>query len=212
MPMRRDESLKWETYEVAEPNGDGEHSYPFSEALAVSGGPPPVQAITKIRMLQAIGWPTAKNQLKDNLGKPLVVKKDDRIWLLKCKPSCWRLYFYVWDNETKNCLRQGGLQKNRQRRSKRRRRCPSYSRPYRCCRALHVPRWLKSTKLKSLRTNGPMTFDFILRATCCTFGDTAGCRKRRQERLWVPANLLSPALRVHKKTSQWTHCSASSRP
>ncbi len=31
-----------------------------------------------------------------DLGHALIVKKDDRIWLLKCKPSCWRLYFYVF--------------------------------------------------------------------------------------------------------------------
>ena len=29
----------------------------------------------------------------------MIVKKDDHIWLLKCKPACWRLYFYVWTNE-----------------------------------------------------------------------------------------------------------------
>ncbi len=69
---------------------------PFSETLA-SSGVLAVQATNKMRMLQDLGWPVARYGLKDNRGKRIVVKKDDVIWLLKCKPSCWRLYFYVYE-------------------------------------------------------------------------------------------------------------------
>jgi hypothetical protein len=48
-------------------------------------------------MVQELGWPEARRSLKDDHGKPLIVRKDEPIWLLKCKPSCWRLYFYVWE-------------------------------------------------------------------------------------------------------------------
>src|SRR3954447_25766874 len=51
-----------------------------------------------MRMVQEIGWPEARRRLKDDQGRPLVVKKDDVIWLLKCKPTCWRLYFYAYEN------------------------------------------------------------------------------------------------------------------
>jgi hypothetical protein len=49
-------------------------------------------------MVQELGWPSAKRCLKDDHGHPLVVKKDSVIWLLKCKPTCWRLYFCVHEN------------------------------------------------------------------------------------------------------------------
>src|ERR1700719_4469119 len=88
------------TYEVIQRDENGNHAItPFSETLAVSGVLAK-QAITKMRMLQEISWPEARNALKDDQGHRLVVSKDDRIWLLKCKPSCWRLYFYVSENAT----------------------------------------------------------------------------------------------------------------
>ena len=50
-------------------------------------------------MVQQHGWPEAKDAMKDGLGRRRIVKKGRNIWLLKCKPSCWRLYFYVWENK-----------------------------------------------------------------------------------------------------------------
>ncbi|HWH59974.1 MAG TPA: hypothetical protein VN682_20255 [Terriglobales bacterium] len=92
------------TYEIAEQNPDGEWStFPFSDSLSISGKLAK-QAITKMRMLQSVGWPAAILALIDDYGQHLIVKKDDVIWLLKCKPSCWRLYFYVrerQDNENR---------------------------------------------------------------------------------------------------------------
>jgi hypothetical protein len=97
MATRRDLSSGWTTYEVYQKDGQGNYAItPFSDALATSGKIS-AQPITKMRTVQEIGWPEAKRRLKDDHGHPLVVKKDDVIWLLKCKPTCWRLYFYVYN-------------------------------------------------------------------------------------------------------------------
>lgn len=42
----------------------------------------------------AHGWPDAITDYKHD-GKRRIARKDDVIWLLKCSPHCWRLYFYV---------------------------------------------------------------------------------------------------------------------
>jgi hypothetical protein len=98
MAERGDLSSGWKTYEVFQRDGHGEYAVtPFSDALAVSGSTP-TQAITKMRMVQELGWPEAKRVLTDDQGHHLIVQKDKVIWLLKCKPSGWRLYFYVWKN------------------------------------------------------------------------------------------------------------------
>jgi hypothetical protein len=79
MATGRDLSSGWRTYEVYQRNEQGDFaSTPFTDALCVSGTIP-VQPITKMRMLEEIGWPTAKRRLKDDRGQPLVVKKDDVI-------------------------------------------------------------------------------------------------------------------------------------
>jgi hypothetical protein len=92
-------SSGWRTYEVLQKNSDGEYSITrVSDALAISGKASK-QPIARMQMLQDIGWPEAKVAMKDSQGKCLIARKDEVIWLLKCKPSCWRLYFYVWENE-----------------------------------------------------------------------------------------------------------------
>jgi hypothetical protein len=89
-------SSGWLTYEICEKDAAGQAvGTPFSDTLAQSGKIA-AQGINKMRMVEELGWPQAKRSLKDDHGHPLVVKKDDVIWLLKCKPSCWRLYFYVY--------------------------------------------------------------------------------------------------------------------
>lgn len=52
-------------------------------------------AANKISIVEEIGWPSAKRDMRYGRGKPRIVKKSDVIWLLKCWPDCWRLYFYV---------------------------------------------------------------------------------------------------------------------
>src|SRR5690242_14111728 len=91
------------TYEVCHRDSAGEFTQtPFSDELARSGvlsG----NAIKKMRLLEqqvrTDGWDVGRRSLKDGKGRQLVVRKDDLIWLLKCKPSCWRLYFYVSKSE-----------------------------------------------------------------------------------------------------------------
>jgi hypothetical protein len=91
-------SSGWITYEIYQKDNKGDYSItPFSSALAASGKLP-TSVLTKMRILQDIGWPEAKRVLKDDCGRPLIAKKDAVIWLLKCKPKCWRLYFYVYKN------------------------------------------------------------------------------------------------------------------
>ena|SRR5579859_3354094 len=95
-------SSGWETFEIIHKDGNGQHTVtPFRDELRRSGKVS-VQAVTKMQLVQDLGWPEARRQLKDDRGRHLIVKKDDVVWLLKCKPKCWRLYFYVWQNEEKN--------------------------------------------------------------------------------------------------------------
>jgi len=94
MDFSRGCSSGWKSFEIL----DSEDRTPFSLSLA-SSGKTAVQAVTKMRMVQELGWPEAKRSLKDDQGRARIVKKDNVIWLLKCKPSCWRLYFYVWEDQ-----------------------------------------------------------------------------------------------------------------
>ena len=99
MSQKPDLSSGWSTFEVIHKDAKGEYAVtPFSGALA-SSGTMPTQAITKMKMVQSLGWPEARRKLKDDQGRPIIVKKDSIVWLLKCKPSCWRLYFYVSEKE-----------------------------------------------------------------------------------------------------------------
>src|SRR5260370_25074200 len=87
------------TYEIVQKDSEGNLAItPFSNILAASGAMQ-VQAITKMRMVQELGWPQAKRCLRDDKGQALIAKKDNVVWLLKCKPKCWRLYFYVQEKE-----------------------------------------------------------------------------------------------------------------
>lgn len=92
--MRRDLSSGWQSFEVIDKES---RETPVSTALAQSDRL--AQAHNKIQLVQDLGWPEARRGLKDGKGSPLVVQKDKVIWLLKCKPSCWRLYFCVFEKE-----------------------------------------------------------------------------------------------------------------
>lgn len=96
MRRRTDLSSGWTSYEVIQK--DEAQSTPVSDALA-AGGRIPVAAANKISIMEQIGWPSAKRDMRYGRGKPRIVKKSDVIWLLKCSPDCWRLYFYVIPNK-----------------------------------------------------------------------------------------------------------------
>jgi hypothetical protein len=60
-----------------------------------------VAALKKLEMLKAHGWPGALTGWHYNRGTKneprieLVDSGPPAIYLLKCKPSCWRIYFHV---------------------------------------------------------------------------------------------------------------------
>ncbi len=97
----------WVTLEVIErdENGDlvDEGNRPFSEAL-LAGGDQFTSAIGLMWTLQFHGWPKARQVMKDGAGRARIVlageKNGVQIWMLKAKPSCWRLYFHVYENST----------------------------------------------------------------------------------------------------------------
>jgi hypothetical protein len=87
-----DLSSGWFSYEVIH-KATGET--PVSAAIA--SGSDKVAVIKKIMMVQEVGWPAAKKLHFGKKGKHRVVRKDDVVWLLKCTPHCWRLYFYIYE-------------------------------------------------------------------------------------------------------------------
>ena len=91
--------LKWTTFEAIT-SDTGER--PVSSAIASKGIDGAEKATATIwrlqQMIQDMGWQKARITYKYNYKKgsePRVVHKTGALWLLKCKPSCWRLYFYV---------------------------------------------------------------------------------------------------------------------
>ncbi|MEO8097810.1 MAG: hypothetical protein ABI811_08925 [Acidobacteriota bacterium] len=112
-PLPKDLSSGWKTYEVCVRTG-AKTAWPVMAALEASGSAS-TQALGKMQLVEVWGWPEAKRRMKDAQGKHLIVKKDDVIWLLKCKPHCWRLYFYVKEYAEENrivyvhavCKKQG---------------------------------------------------------------------------------------------------------
>src|SRR5437899_2347270 len=95
-------AAKWVTYEVIVRDASGDPSItPFSGGLT-SAGQVLGRVLRRMRMLQDLGLPAARLHMKDKDGRRLIVSKDDRIWLLKCKPTCWRLYFYVYKSGSEN--------------------------------------------------------------------------------------------------------------
>jgi hypothetical protein len=103
MQARRDLSSGWRTYEIVLKRDGGVLETPFFDQLIV-GGALAAQPITKMRVVETLGWHVARRSLKDGLGRKLIVKKNDYVWLVKCKPSCWRLYCYVWEKGEKRFI------------------------------------------------------------------------------------------------------------
>ncbi|MGN6594219.1 MAG: type II toxin-antitoxin system RelE/ParE family toxin [Terriglobales bacterium] len=91
------QARQWRCFEVLEA-ATGKR--PVSAALVKAGG----EATTALRIMQRLetfGWPRAELEYKFE-GKRRVVKTgEDGVWLLKCKTSCWRIYFYVDQNEAR---------------------------------------------------------------------------------------------------------------
>ena len=113
MAKRRDLSSGWKTYKVLEKDGHGVYTVtPFSDCLAVSGVAAK-QATTKMQIVQDLGWPEAKRQLKDNIGRARIVKKDDKIWLQVYAKLLETLFLYRAHSRKEDHLCLGDLQANR---------------------------------------------------------------------------------------------------
>jgi hypothetical protein len=101
--QRYERTPPWDSFEVVLRGTDGKldpKQKPFSNSLTAGDGDPTHRAVQTMWLVQYHGWPKAKRVLKDGQGKPLIDRADDEkpaIWILKCKPSCWRLYFRVYE-------------------------------------------------------------------------------------------------------------------
>jgi hypothetical protein len=93
--------INWRTFEVALRNASGDLTRPFSDELHSDGPESAKSAIKKMLHVEARGWPGALLEFRDDNGKPRIAAADDKkppIYILKCKPKCWRLYFYIDHN------------------------------------------------------------------------------------------------------------------
>ncbi|HEV8641380.1 MAG TPA: hypothetical protein VGV13_09820 [Methylomirabilota bacterium] len=95
-------AVRWATLEVvlrdATGKLDSSGERPFSDALPGDGPAAAKTAIQKMRLVESQGWPAALLNVRDEHGKPRIEQSDEEeppIYILKCKPACWRLYFYV---------------------------------------------------------------------------------------------------------------------
>ena len=79
----------WKSYEACDLNGIGL----ISKELA--GKKDLHKAINKMSLMECHGWPDGIVEMR------IAQKKEEGVWLLKCQPSCWRLYFYVEECEKK---------------------------------------------------------------------------------------------------------------
>src|SRR5688572_9189301 len=102
--QRYDPTPPWETFEVVLRDERGQldtNRRPFSAALE-AGGEQPSLAIGRMWLAQYHGWPQAARSMRDDQGHAVIVRADNKtpeIWILKCKPSCWRLYFHVYKDQ-----------------------------------------------------------------------------------------------------------------
>jgi hypothetical protein len=84
-------SSGWTSYEVIHKETE---ATPVSEAIF--NGDDRSAVVKKLLLVQELGWPEAKRLHFGAKGKNRIVQKDDIVWLLKCTPHCWRLYFYIY--------------------------------------------------------------------------------------------------------------------
>jgi hypothetical protein len=86
----------WTIWEIVFPGGaETRGEYPFAEELLSGRGDRVVSPIQKMRLLAQHGERARQSGLD-------VVRADDKtpeIHILKCKPSCWRLYYHVQSTE-----------------------------------------------------------------------------------------------------------------
>lgn len=83
----------WTSWEVVSPDGEGQLTKrPVSSEMDRCGDQLETP-INKMRLFEHHGWPDARSK-----GVLEISRSDTtapKLWILKCKPSCWRLYLYV---------------------------------------------------------------------------------------------------------------------
>jgi hypothetical protein len=86
----------WTLHEVAYQR-EGKTERPTTSAIVAARGgrgesdgsvETPIQVVQKLTLLEALGWPDATASLD-------IEKLDASLFVLKCKPTCWRVYFAV---------------------------------------------------------------------------------------------------------------------
>jgi phage-related protein len=93
-----DAFLQWQSYELEWPRDPDPPRRPVSDAL--SGSAEKIQVLKLMSRVEDLGLEDAKKlTVGGERRKRRIVKKEDFIYLLKCTPSCWRLYFYVRETE-----------------------------------------------------------------------------------------------------------------
>ena len=88
---------------------EGRLEHPITDELAAHGRVAErVSALAKLKLLCAHGWPSATSSLK-------IDKVADGLFVLKCKPGCWRIYFHMIADEKAFLLLHAVCKKTRKR-------------------------------------------------------------------------------------------------
>src|SRR5712691_8397550 len=105
---------EWRVEQVYSIDGDGRERLLVEEEFRANSSQAPA-GLRKLGMLKAYGWPGALTDWHYNRGgknEARIEKVDDGpppVFLLKGKPSCWRIYFHVIEEklEARTALRKG---------------------------------------------------------------------------------------------------------
>jgi len=94
----------WKSYEFIEVDDSGRYmSDPVTDAFELHSAQKG-EALKRMQRVEDRGWPDAEETMyvRGKAGKKkAIVRPDDEgypeIWVLKCSPHAWRLYFYIWE-------------------------------------------------------------------------------------------------------------------
>jgi hypothetical protein len=99
----------WTLWEIEYRREGGSVERPVTEELLARGSSTDTkQAISKLRLLKAHGWPVPRGSLD-------IEAVSSGMYVLKCKPGFWRLYFSVIDPRRRILLVLAVAKKKRKR-------------------------------------------------------------------------------------------------
>lgn len=88
----------WTLWEIEYEREGGSVDRPVTEELLAPGSSTNTkQAVAKLRLLKAHGWPVPRGSLD-------IEAVSSGMYVLKCKPGFWRLYFSVIDSQRRILL------------------------------------------------------------------------------------------------------------